>query len=685
MTTVGVGSNTRVFEDSYKKLAQQLESVYDSVRSKTDFDNVEMQKEEFMKLFCKAFDSTTEYDDEEDGLEFVHEKDEDEDNDDTLVSLDDHPEEVKPKNPKKKNKGKKKNKNKEIPLIFTENNVAQKGKQSEVQEGINLSKEIAAVVDNASKDIEDEVSKTTPNARDQDKNFPKEEPLTPRGLLRLEHGSFSNTKRPNSYLTEGTNTMKNQNVKEIEQSNNSNGISDDNGDINEISKTFPAINETLGTTNLGLSHNVCSEPSDGANTISSSEGIGRGAMTHNDEKGAIMPNCNDGLPILTGNASEVAQLLSGNSVLARQIAFAKGNDWNPAYSNRSWTSISSASSGSHDQDLTSNTYMDINATSAQDMPLFNSNTDLDPKAMELDATAQLHAVRQVLRNLILLLLAHHPNGVYDNQLQEEYEQMLKTPLQMDDNIEYLLFNHRNVLITPCVNQCNLLTLNHQAVQSILEEYSPQEISSVVSGHINAIIKLFPDGISSNILDEMISNFRGYKLSQVLSDSHQFVMDKCEVIVNTDEGSSIYFPATSMETKPNLHNYSRVLSSAIGYRELLIALLANHKKAINIEQLESEFEELFNMPLNACSPVINRILKKINDPTLNQEQKQSQLEHALHVLDQANSSRGSLRSSLRSSYNSLKSMVSNFRLAANFELHYEKNRALFELLDRKSVV
>ncbi|ETO28294.1 hypothetical protein RFI_08840 [Reticulomyxa filosa] len=126
-------------------------------------------------------------------------------------------------------------------------------------------------------------------------------------------------------------------------------------------------------------------------------------------------------------------------------------------------------------------------------------------------------------------------------------------------------------------------------------------------------------------------------------------------------------------------FDKVLSTAIGYRELLIALLAHHKKPIDIGELEHEFEELFNMHLNACSPVINRVLKKINDPTLNQEQKQSQLHHTSQAVDESNSSRSSLHSSLRSSYSSLKSMITKFRLATNFELHYEKNRALFELV------
>ncbi|ETO04037.1 hypothetical protein RFI_33365, partial [Reticulomyxa filosa] len=122
----------------------------------------------------------------------------------------------------------------------------------------------------------------------------------------------------------------------------------------------------------------------------------------------------------------------------------------------------------------------------------------------------------------------------------------------------------------------------------------------------------------------------------------------------------------------------VLSSPIGFRELLIALLAHHEQAIGTVTLESEFQELFGMQLNSCSPVINRILKKINDPALNQEQKQPQLQQASLVMEKVGSSCRILRSSLRSGYNSLKGMITKFRLGPNFELHYEKNRAMFEL-------
>ncbi|ETO12779.1 hypothetical protein RFI_24595 [Reticulomyxa filosa] len=97
-------------------------------------------------------------------------------------------------------------------------------------------------------------------------------------------------------------------------------------------------------------------------------------------------------------------------------------------------------------------------------------------------------------------------------------------------------------------------------------------------------------------------------------------------------------------------------------------------------LENEFQELFGMQLNACSPVINRILKKINDPTLNQEQKQSQMHHhPLHGQDDINSSRTSVRTANNSNNNNpSKSTITQFRLGSNFELHYEKNRQLFEI-------
>ncbi|ETO33673.1 hypothetical protein RFI_03424 [Reticulomyxa filosa] len=384
---------------------------------------------------------------------------------------------------------------------------------------------------------------------------------------------------------------------------------------------------------------------------------------------------------------------------------------------------------SDDRDVTAQNNVMANDT------LLNSNMN----------AATSHVVRRVLRNLMLMMLSHHPNGVYDNELEVEYKRITKDDLPMDDNIEYLLFNHRNVLITPCVNRGNLLTLHHQpkimdqnsafflllfvtvgtyqAVQSILEEYSIPEITEAICGHINAIIRLFPCGISSDILNDVISNFCGYKCvlkMTGLSFSFFFFLKKkrTHVVVGLKwkwiKGChkfyrirTIYQPAESAQLNPNGHNChgvcivffffsffwdgikkhffllkKKVLSSAIGYRELFIALLIHHQKPISTEELEREFRQLFRMPLNASSPVINRILKKINDPKLNQEQKQLQLQHASHVRNEANFSRNVLRSGLRSSCNSLKFMISQFRLAPNFEAHYEKNRPLFELICAK---
>ncbi|ETO25821.1 hypothetical protein RFI_11316, partial [Reticulomyxa filosa] len=249
-----------------------------------------------------------------------------------------------------------------------------------------------------------------------------------------------------------------------------------------------------------------------------------------------------------------------------------------------------------------------------------------------------------------------------------------------------------------------------AIETILHDFTVEEISEIVRRHVETIVKLCSCGILSEILDETIFNFYGYtyafflnkkkkkhtsenvdtnyivRLSQIFPNPQEFIASSCNVDIQESNGKCIYLPLShasvdhcDRKVEPQSVSHTEVLSSAIGYRELLIALLAHHKTPIGAEELENEFKELFGMSLNCSSPHINRLLKKINDPTINQEQKQLQQKHASDVWQIHKTTQSNLRCALRGNYNSLKSMIHTFRLAANFELYYDNNLSLFELL------
>ncbi|ETO19748.1 hypothetical protein RFI_17482 [Reticulomyxa filosa] len=181
------GIDTKILEDNYSKLIEKLRSVYDCAKLKSDMDNLDTTKElillktlhlvqkmprEFIKLFCKAFDQQVTDDDvkEDDQLQL---------------------------------------------MIVFESDMKEKPEMEDRQE-IQVSQD------------------TSENVGTNESTSTTETSLTPRARMRLEHGSFSNSKLLNVSPQKGKNGSRINSSKAIEDKFANNNSNNSNNDANPI-------------------------------------------------------------------------------------------------------------------------------------------------------------------------------------------------------------------------------------------------------------------------------------------------------------------------------------------------------------------------------------------------------------------------------------------------------------------
>ncbi|ETO28293.1 hypothetical protein RFI_08839 [Reticulomyxa filosa] len=481
------GPNNKSLEENYKKLTQKLQSVYNSARSKGDFENLDSQKAyeflytqfkkkemcfdipfiEFIKLFCKAFDWSADYDDEdEDGLQFVNNEHESEDQ---AISAEDQDDKVLETTEATKVNEKKAAEEKQGQPS------EEKKSQSQIRNGEQILKAPSTTMTikegrESKEDVnevgfvhvlrDDDNDNDNDNDNDESDTLDNEEETKDNDLHQLSATAMREREREK----ERESRQYNDNNKQVEVRHN------ESGHLNNIGHT------TSGT---ALNQNATGNISDSSNENDDQDNVLKTDTKANNtnERAEEEPNKNI-LPSLSalGNASETVQLLVGDSDVARRFAAMKGTEWQ----REKFKSVMDHHHGHHHNHTHHRHHPQGSADELTVMGITNKanfkavpttanipnranihdavNMDRKELANEsepIDKTnfatpmIETHVVRHVLRQLILLLLTHHPNGVYESELQTKYQQTTNDKSKIDDNIQYLLFNHRNVLVTPC--------------------------------------------------------------------------------------------------------------------------------------------------------------------------------------------------------------------------------------------
>lgn len=246
-------------------------------------------------------------------------------------------------------------------------------------------------------------------------------------------------------------------------------------------------------------------------------------------------------------------------------------------------------------------------------------------------------MRRVLSNILLLLFRYHPNGVLQCELCTFYQQMFGEQLIICTDVEYLMCVHRCIQITSTRERGKLYTLQPQSICNVWKEFDAIVLKQWIIKHVRRLFRFFPNGIDFKCFEKLLFNMVGFCISNVIKDWCSYLIDNVplmQVPVSTSTSSvdTLLFIENPNEmikdisAKYNIQlieqycNWEQFLSTNldarfivttnIGYNELLITSLVLLEMESNGECIENLFHKRYQSRLVHESPIIQHILQTI---------------------------------------------------------------------------